>query len=64
MKAKAEQYEIKLSDVQMFDVMEAHSRLTTTDDARSLAELKVQVFSMRQEQEILTFKQQVEDEDY
>lgn len=41
MKAKAEQYEIKLSDVQMLDVMEAHERLTTTDDARDLAELKV-----------------------
>jgi hypothetical protein len=41
MKAKAEQYEIKLSDVQMLDVIEAHSKLTSTDDGRALAELKV-----------------------
>lgn len=47
MRAKAEQYEIKLSDVQMLDVMEAHSRLTTTDESRNLAELKVEVFSKR-----------------
>lgn len=32
MRAKAEQYEIKLTDVQMLDVMEAHKQLMSSDD--------------------------------
>lgn len=32
MRAKAEQYEIKLTDVQMLDVMEAHKQLMSTED--------------------------------
>ena len=31
MKLKAEQYEVKLSDVQMLDVLDSHKRLTETD---------------------------------
>ena len=32
MRNKAEQYEIKLSDVQMMDVLERHQKLTNTDE--------------------------------
>ena len=34
MRAKAEQYEIKLSDPQMFDVMERHQKLADTEENR------------------------------
>ena len=60
MRAKAEQYEIELNDVQMLDVMEAHSKLMGTDDKKLVAELKVRSLIEKQEQEILIFKTQVE----
>jgi len=64
MRAKAEQYEIKLSDVQMLDVMDAHSKLTSNEEQRKLAELKVEVMARKQELEILQFKMAVEAEDF
>ena len=62
MRAKAEQYEIKLSDVQMLDVMDAHSKLTSNEEQRKLAELKVMVMARKQELEIMQFKMAVEAE--
>lgn len=56
MRAKADQYEIKLTDAQMMDVMETHGKLVSTDESRGLAELKVMVQAGKQEQEIMMFK--------
>ena len=64
MRNKAEQYEIKLSDVQMLDVLDRHSRLADTKETRAFAERKVLIQSLRQEQEIMLFKQQIEIEDF
>jgi len=64
MKNKAEQYEIKLSDAQMLDVLERHQRIADTEESRGLTEQKVIINSLRQEQEILLFKQQIEIEDF
>lgn len=64
MKNKAEQYEIKLSDVQMMDVLDRHQRIANSDESRAFAERKVLIQSLRQEQEILLFKQQIELEDF
>jgi chromosome segregation ATPase len=64
MRAKAEQYEIKLSDVQMLDVMDAHSKLTSNEEQRKLAELKAMVMARKQELEIMQFKMAVEAEDF
>ena len=64
MQAKAEQYEIKLSDVQMLDVMDRHQKIADSEENRSFAERKVLIQSMRQEQSILLFKKQIEEEDF
>lgn len=64
MKNKAEQYEIKLSDVQMLDVLDRHARLADSNESRAFAERKVLIQSLRQEQEILLFKKQIEIEDF
>ena len=47
MQAKAEQYEIKLSDVQMLDVMDRHQKIADSEENRSFAERKVLIQSMR-----------------
>ena len=49
MKAKAEQYEIKLSDVQMVDVMDRFSKLADSEENRAFAERRVKIQAMRQE---------------
>lgn len=64
MRNKAEQYEIKLSDVQMLDVLDRHSKLVDSDENRAFAERKVMLNSLRQEQEIQLFKQNIEKEDF
>ena len=64
MRNKAEQYEIKLSDVQMLDVLDRHARLADSNESRAFAERKVLIQSLRQEQEILLFKKQIEIEDF
>lgn len=64
MKMKADQYDIKLKDVNMMNVLESHSRLLNSDDARQLAELRVKVMSMHQQMEFLAFKETVEQEDF
>ncbi len=64
LKNKAEQYEIKLSDVQMLDVLDRHQKLADSDENRAFAERKVMLHSLRQEQEIQLFKQQIEIEDF
>ena len=64
MRAKAEQYEIKLSDVQMLDVMERHSKIADSEENRSVAERKILLNSLRQELKILSFKIETEKEDF
>lgn len=64
MRHKAEQYEIKLSDAQMLDVLDRHQKLADSDESRAQAERRVLVQSLRQEQEILLFKKQIEVEDF
>ena len=56
MRAKADQYNIKLTDVQMLDVLENHSKLANTDNRRSLAEKKVEFEAMKYEQQITLAK--------
>jgi hypothetical protein len=41
----------------MLDVLDSHKRLTETDQHRELAEMKVDVNAIKQELEIITFKQ-------
>jgi len=43
MKAKAEQYQVELSDTTMLDMMDSHSKLTDSDQNRAFAELQVTV---------------------
>ena len=43
MKAKAEQYEVKLNDVQMLDVLGRFEKLADSEENRALAEKKVQL---------------------
>ena len=38
MRAKAEQYNVKLTDVQMLNVLDQHSKLTNSEDNRKFAE--------------------------
>ena len=64
MRNKAEQYEIKLSDVQMLDVLDRHQRLADTEESRAFAERKVYINSLNQELEIVLFKQKIEIEDF
>ena len=47
MRNKAEQYEIKLSDVQMLDVLDRHARLADSEESRAFAERKVLIQSLR-----------------
>ena len=47
MKAKAEQYQIKLSDIQMLDVLDNHEKLTNTEEIRANAEFKVEVEALK-----------------
>lgn len=46
---KAEQYQIKLSDVQMLDVLDRHQKMADTDESRAFAERKVVINSLQQE---------------
>ena len=43
--------------------MEAHGKLVSTEENKGLAELKVRVQAGKQEQEIMMFKQKMEEED-
>jgi len=49
MKAKAEQFEIKLNDTQMVDVFERFEKLADSEANRELAEKRVMVQAMKQE---------------
>ena len=48
----------------MLDVLDRHARLADSSESRAFAERKVLIQSLRQEQEILLFKQQIEIEDF
>lgn len=48
-KAKAEQFEIKLNDNQMVDVFERFEKLADSEANRELAEKRVMVQAMKQE---------------
>lgn len=64
MRAKAEQYSVKLSDAQMLDVLDQHQKLTDSEENKAFAEEKVRVQSMKQEMEIKMAKIQIEEEDF
>ncbi len=48
----------------MLDVLDRHQKLADSDENRAFAERKVMLHSLRQEQEIQLFKQQIEIEDF
>ena len=48
----------------MLDVLDRHQRIANSDESIAFAERKVLIQSLRQEQEILLFKQQIEIEDF
>lgn len=48
----------------MLDVIEHHAKLMGTDERQRIADLKVEVFQEKQEQEILLFKLRIEEEDF
>jgi hypothetical protein len=50
MKAKVEQFGIKLSDAQMIDVLAKHERIADSDENIKLVEKRVEVQAMKQEQ--------------
>ena len=64
MKAKAEQFEIKLNDAQMVDVFARFEKIADSEENRQLAEERVRVQAMAQEQQILIFKLKIEEEDF
>ena len=47
MKAKAEQFELKLSDAQMIDVLARYERISDSEEIRQLAEKRVIVQAMQ-----------------
>eukprot|EP00347_Sterkiella_histriomuscorum_P014269 403361529 len=63
MKNKIEQYEIKLNDNDVLDVIEKHQYLAKSDENRAFAEFKVQVQSMKQEIDITKVKQDIDLQD-
>lgn len=64
MKAKVEQFEIKICDAQMIDVLARYEQIADSEENRQLAENRVIVQAMQQEQQILIFKKQIEQDDY
>lgn len=56
MKNKIDQYEIKLNDNEILDVIERHQKLAKSDENRAFAEFKVQVSAMKQEIDITKVK--------
>ncbi|CDW87445.1 UNKNOWN [Stylonychia lemnae] len=63
MKNKIEQYEIKLSDQEILNVVEKHEQLAKSDENRAYAEFKVTVQSMKQEIDIIKVKQDIDLQD-
>ena len=53
MRAKAEQYSIKLNDSQMLDVLDRYGKLTNSEENKAFAAQKVRVRAMQMEMEIL-----------
>ena len=64
MRAKVEQYEIKLTDAQMLGMLGKHVKLADSAENRALAEKRVRVEALQKEQEILRFKHRIEQEDF
>lgn len=60
MKNKIEQYELKLGDREILDVIAKHGQLAQSDENRAFAEFKVTVQSMKQELDIAKVKQDIE----
>lgn len=56
MKNKISQYEIKLNENEIFDVLEKHEKLVKNDENRAFAEFKVTVSAMKHELEIMRVK--------
>lgn len=63
MKSKIEQYEIKLSDNEIVDVIEKHEKLAQSEENRSFAEFKASVEAMKQELAIAKARHAIELED-
>ena len=63
MKNKIEQYEIKLGENQLIDVLEKHEKLSQTDENRGFAEFRASVEAMKQELAIMKTRHAIELED-
>ncbi len=57
MKKKIAQYEIKLSENEVMDVVAKHEQLAKSEENRNFAEFRIQVAAMKQELAILQVKQ-------
>ena len=63
MKNKIEQYELKLADKEIIDVIEKHSKLAQSEDNRTFAEFKSTVEALKQELAITKARNAIELED-
>ena len=63
MRNKIEQYELKLSESEIIDVIAKHEQLSKNEENRAFAEFKVTATSMKQELEIMRVKQDIELQD-
>lgn len=63
MKNKIEQYQVRLSDSEIIDVIERHGKLAQSDENRAFAEFKAQVEGMKQETTIAVTRHDIELED-
>lgn len=63
MKSKIEQYEIKLSDTEIVDVIDKHEKLAQSEENRAFAEFKASVEAMKQELAIAKARHAIELED-
>ena len=64
MKAKAAQFEVKLSDNQMMDILAQNERFFETDDHKELAALRVEIQGIRLQMQIKAELQQIEADDF
>ena len=63
MKNKIEQYELKLADRDIIDVIEKHGKLSQSEDNRAFAEFKSTVEALKQEIAIAKARNAIELED-
>jgi|LauGreDrversion4_2_1035121.scaffolds.fasta_scaffold32652_8 tellurite resistance protein len=63
MKNKIEQYELKLSENEIFDVVAKHEKLSQSEENKTFAEFKATVEALRQELNIAKARHAIEFED-